>query len=105
MPPERQAHHKELKVLSLLRTIDLADGALLVSDEELAALEEEQFFIYASKQKLIRLDFGGEWTSGGVIFITSKGRLYLYLGKQQKQPSWRKFIESCLGGFKGRLRE
>ena len=100
MPSNIRDHLKDPKVLSLLSNVDRADGALLISDEELAVLEEQQFFIYASEKKLIRLDFGGEWTSGGVIFITSKGKLYL--GKPQKQPSWRKLLHSCFGVLKTR---
>lgn len=62
-------------VLLLLRTIAAADGgALLVSEEEFAALEHDGALPRAERRGFVRVDEGGEWTVGAVLAITPAGR-------------------------------
>ncbi len=79
----------------LLRRIDKSGGSLTVTYEDIAALEEEQFLRYANDLRLVRVDFGSEWTSGGVISITRRGRGYLE--KPDIAATWGKLVKRWLG--------
>ena len=74
--------------LYLMRRIDQAGGALSVSYEDIADLEEEQFFSYANELGILGVDFSGTWTGGGVIYITRKGRSYLR--KTEASVAWKR---------------
>ncbi|MDE1159198.1 MAG: hypothetical protein PW791_13200 [Neorhizobium sp.] len=88
------------RMLALLQQIANADGALALFDEEITALERQGLIEKAENDGLIRIDQGGEWTSGGVLFITNRGLVAIGLQPRpgvMKQAS--RFLDQALRRF------
>jgi hypothetical protein len=91
------------RLLALLQQIANTDGALALFDEEVAALERQGILEKAERNGLIRVDQGGEWTTGGVLFITNRG--LSSIGLQPKPGPFRqasRFLDQALRRFGGR---
>lgn len=80
------------RLLSLLQQIATADGALALFDEEIAVLERQGLLEKGENEGFIRVDQGGEWTTGGVLFITNRG--LAALGMQPRPSLWKQVTRS-----------
>jgi hypothetical protein len=70
--PRRQS--ADPRLLALLGNIAAMDGSICFAEHEFAALEQEDYFRNAERDRLIHIDEGGEWTVGTVVSITQQGR-------------------------------
>ena len=61
------------RLLSLLHRMAANRGTILLTDEEYAEIEHEPYFSDAEQRRLFRVDTGGEWSTGAVLFMTRAG--------------------------------
>lgn len=59
-----------------LATIDAAGGTILLTSDELESLETGPGFTKAWQRDLVRIDAGGEWCEGGIVYLTKSGRSF-----------------------------
>ena len=64
-------------VEQFLATIDAAGGRILLTSDELESLETDPSFTKAWQRDLVRIDAGGEWCEGGIVYLTKSGRSFL----------------------------
>lgn len=91
------------RLLTLLGHIaENSSGRLCLSDDEYEFLEEEAFFLDATRNDLINIDHGGEWSTGAVISITRQGRLII--GSPEPESIWKRLegmFRRRIGGADG----
>lgn len=65
------------RLLALLSQIAGTSGHICLAEDEFDALEREHYFRDAAHRRLLRVDEGGEWSTGTVISITREGRMLI----------------------------
>ena len=64
-------------LVQFLAHIDTAGGTIALTSDELERLEADVCFTNAWRLDLVRIDAGGEWSEGGIVYLTKKGRSFL----------------------------
>lgn len=64
-------------LVQFLAHIDTAGGTIALTSDELERLEADACFTNAWRLDLVRIDAGGEWSEGGIVYLTKKGRSFL----------------------------
>lgn len=64
-------------LVQFLARIDTAGGTIALTSDELECLEADACFTNAWRLDLVRIDAGGEWSEGGIVYLTKKGQSFL----------------------------
>lgn len=60
-----------------LADISTAGGTIALTSDELDCLEADACFTNAWRLDFVRIDAGGEWCEGGIVYLTKKGQSFL----------------------------
>lgn len=60
-----------------LVNVGMSGGTVSVTSDEVERLEADPDFSKALRLDLIRVDAGGEWCDGGIVYLTKKGQSFL----------------------------